>query len=875
MTDRLKRVEDLYHAALARPSGARAAFLAEACAADADLRREVESLVAQATGGDSAFETALAEAVEAIAYVGPGDRLGPYTIVEFIGRGGMGEVYRARDPRLQRDVAIKVVRAADDDPDRQRRLLAEARAAGALNHPNILVVYDVGLYKGSPFVVSELLAGQTLRQALARGALGVPAAVELATQIAQGCAVAHAKGIVHRDLKPENLFVTSDGRIKILDFGLARRTPGDSGGAGASLETTADAIAGQTREASSVSHSVANTKAGQVLGTAGYMAPEQVRGERADHRADIFALGAIVYEIITGRRAFARPSSSEAMQAVLTDEPVDPSTMDRTVPDELVAIVRRCLKKHPEDRFQSANDVLAALAAFRTGSADDGPRVVQTTNLGRWRTAAVAAMVVGTLGVGAWLVRDRTSASGNGSGAQIKAIAVLPLKSLSKDVEDYLADGMTDALIADLARLEGVRVISRTSSMTYKSAGKQLPVIAQELGVDAVVEGSVARDAGRIRITAQLIEARTERSLWNNSYERDFRDVLTLQGDIARAIADEVRVVVTPQVRARLAVARPVNPAAQELYLRGRYFLAKGLEADIRRAIADFTEAAKAEPGYAAPHAGLADAYTALRSVYLSPHDVMPKAKAAAEQALRLDPQLADAHVSMGGVYMYYDFDWVRAEAEFRRAIQLSPNHAGAHDYYALYLGSLGRHDEARREAARAREIDPLSLMILVDTGFVHYLARDYQQSIVMTQRAVDLDGNFWPAYRDLGLGLERVGRFPEAISAIQKARKIDTNSSVLEMLGGAYAAWGKTADARRVLDELTAMAGHRYICPYEVATVHAGLGDVKATLEWLEKGYSERADCMPWTFADPKLDPLHGHPQFQSLLKRIGLPLK
>src|SRR5262245_51994664 len=253
----------------------------------------------------------------------------------------------------------------------------------------------------------------------------------------------------------------------------------------------------------------------------------------------------------------------------------------------------------------------------------------------------------------------------------------------------------------------------------------------------------------------------------------------------------------------------------------------------------------------------------------------MPQAKAAAEKAISLDRNLAEAHVAMGGVFMYYDFDWDRAEREFTRALELSPNLAAGHDYYALYLAALGRREEAKREAALARQLDPLSLAILVDAAFVHYLARDYDQTVALNQRALDLDRNFWPAHRDLGLGLERVRRFPEAITALQRAQSLDNNSSVLEMLGGTYAAWGKTADAHRVLDDLTAMAGQRYVCPYEVATVHSGLGDTKATLDWLEKGYKERADCMPWTFADPKLDALHGHPQFQAILKQVGLPLK
>ena len=883
MADRLRQIEDLYHAALARPSEVRAAFLADACGDDDELRREVASLVAQATGGESAFGAVLADAIGVFgARLARGDRLGPYTILDFIGAGGMGEVYRARDPRLQRDVAIKVLRAADTDPQRQQRLLTEARAAGALNHPGILVVYDVGMHRGSPFIVSELLVGQTLRAVLERGALEVPRAVEFAIQIAQSCLVAHDAGIVHRDLKPENLFVTSDDRLKILDFGLARRAPNVAGqppalspGATETLaETTLERDRAKMRPASAPPP-VAETQAGMVMGTAGYMAPEQVRGERADHRADLFALGAILYEVITGRRAFGRPSTVEAMQAVLTEEPAESLSTDADVPDALAATIRRCLKKSPDDRFQSAREVVASLSALRTVSPGVRAQEPPADRRSRWPRAIGAAAIVATIVTAVWLLRDRATVGSGGASARIDSIAVLPMANYSKDVEEYLADGMTEALIADLSRLDTVRVISRTSIMTYKGAMKPLPRIARELGVSAVVEASVARDAGRVRITARLIDAKAERMVWSNTYERDFRDVLTLQGDVAGAIADEIRAIVTPELRARLKTPHPIAPAAQELYWRGRHSLSKGTEADIQRAIADFTEAARLEARYAAPYAGLADAYTALRSIYLSPHDVMPQAKAAAQTAIDLDPDLAEAHVAMGGVYMYYDFDWASAEREFRRAIDLSPNHAPAHDYYALYLASLGRHQEARRAAARARELDPKSLTILVDTAFVHYLAREYDQMVALTESAIDLDKSFWPAYRDLGLGLERRQRFPEAIDMLQQARKLDNNPSVLEMLGGAYAAWGKTKEAHRVLDELTNMALQRYVCPYEVATVHSGLGDIKTTLEWLEKGYRDRADCMPWAYADPKLDALHGHPQFQAILKRMGLPAK
>jgi tetratricopeptide (TPR) repeat protein len=411
--------------------------------------------------------------------------------------------------------------------------------------------------------------------------------------------------------------------------------------------------------------------------------------------------------------------------------------------------------------------------------------------------------------------------------------------------------------------------------MTFKSTANalRLPQIADQLHVDAVIEGSVARAGDRVRINIQLIQANTDAPLWTNSYERDLRDVLSLQGEVARAIAQEIKVTLTPQEEQRLAVAPSVNREAHEHYLRGRYFLARATEDSLNKAIQSFTAATKAEPAYAAPYAGLADAYTLLRSIYLPPHVVMPKAKAAAAKALALDPGLAEAHVSMGGVYMFYDFDWPAAEKELKRAIELAPNLADAHDFYALYLAAVGRHEQARAESKTAQELDPLSPLILVDSGWVHYLARDYDETIAINRKVLDMDPNYWPALRDLGVAYEKVGRFPEAVAALEKARTIDPNPSILEMLGGAYAAWGKEDEARKILAEMTKRASVQYICPFEVATVHAALGDRKSTLQWLEKGYQERADCMPWARSDPKLDGLRGYPGFDDLMQRMGFP--
>jgi serine/threonine protein kinase/tetratricopeptide (TPR) repeat protein len=841
--DRLNRIENLYHAALAEPPAARAALLADRSAGDEDLRQDVLSLLAHASDDDEAILAPVRDALaETFARrLSPGDRLGPYAVAELIGEGGMGEVYRARDPRLRRDVAIKVLPAAETDPERRQRLLTEAQSAGALNHPNILTVYDVGVHDDSPYVVSELLVGETLRQVLERGRLPVDTTVAHARSIVAACAAAHAQGIVHRDLKPENVFITRDGRLKVLDFGLARRTAEDPP-VGAPDATP---LAG-----------LPVRKASTRLGTAGYMSPERILGGSTDHRADIFATGAILYEMLTGRRAQGGPGR-DASNPHWRDE------IRRGLDRRLGDVVVRCLEPESDARFGSAGDLAEALdAILPERGADAG------TSAGA-RTRVAALVVAVAVGAGVWGVSSRPSPLA----PPVGAIAVLPIASVPRELDDYLADGLTDALISDLSRMEDVRIVSRTSSMAYKATEKPLRVVAAELGVDAIVEGTVTRAADRLRVTARLIDAGSDETLWSNTYERAFRDVLSLEGEIARTIADEIGGTLAPADRERLGRPRPVSPEAQEAYLRGRYFLAQATESGLERAIAEFTNATTLEPAYAAAFAGLADAHTLLRSTYRSPHEVMPLAKAAAERALAIDPLLAEAHVSMGGILMYYDFDWPGAERAFRRAIDLGPSLASAREAYGLLLAAVGRHDDARREMARARELDPLSLSVMDSFAFAHYLAGNYDGTIAESQRALDLDDAFWPAYRELGLGYEYSGRLSEAIDAYETARRLDSNTTIIEMLGGAYAAAGRTGDAHRILAELEERHAGSYVCPYEIATIHAGLGDAERALDWLERGYTERADCMPWMHADPKLEPLASHPRFQSLLERLNLP--
>jgi TolB-like protein/Flp pilus assembly protein TadD len=783
----------------------------------------------------------------------PGTRLGAYEILSPLAAGGMGEVYRARDTKLDRAVAVKVLpERLSDDAESLARFEREAKAVAALSHPNILAIHDFGTHDGVCYAVMELLEGETLRERLERGPVPRRPAVDYALQVARGLAAAHERGFVHRDIKPENLFVTRDGHVKILDFGLAKKVPVESAGD----ETSAPTVTGRTEP-------------GTVMGTLSYMSPEQVRGLPLDHRTDIFSFGAVLYEMLSGRKAFAGPTAADTGSAILNSEPPEiPAPAGAA--DPLVSVIRHCLEKDPKNRFQSAGDVAFALKEATPGVP---PVAREPIRVGRTALFVLAAAGILAAAALAFLYARRTARRGPAATAGIASLAVLPLENLSRDpAQEYFSDGMTDELITNLARIGSLRVISRTSVMSYKGTRKPLSAIARELGVDGVVEGSVMRSGDQVRITAQLIHGPTDRHLWAQSYQRDLRDVLAMQSEVARAIAGEIRTTLTPQDDQRLGGARRVDPAAHELYLKGRYALNDQSEAGIRNAIALFRQAIEKDPRFAPAYAGLSDSYSYLRSTYAAPKDVMPQAKEAARRALELDETLAEAHVSQGQIDFFYDFDWIAAEKEFRRAIELNPNLAEAHDGYASYLTGMNRPGEAIREIERAENLDPRSPVILADAGWVFYCARDYPRAERESRRALEIDPGNWVAIVTLGVALEKQGKVEDAIATLETARRSDDSPTILEMLGGAYAAGGKTGKAGEILASLQQRAARRYVCPYEIATVHAGLGDRDAAFRTLEQAVDEKADCIPWIQADPKIDPLRADPRYAPLLRRIGL---
>jgi serine/threonine-protein kinase len=825
--ERWTRLAELFEAALERDPRDRAAFLAAACPDDDELRREVELVLdsherAGSFGDSTAFQVAVVNTPRVDGSLAAGARLGRYEIVSLVGKGGMGEVYRAHDPQLGRDVGIKILaRREEISREQLRRFEREARTVGALNHANILTVYDVGIDSEIPYVVSELLEGETLRARLDTAPMPIEQAVDIARQIVSGLAAAHDKGIVHRDLKPANIFITTSGVAKILDFGLAKHTLGipvhDGGDAGPL------------------------TGHGLVIGTAGYMSPEQVRGGEADARSDVFAFGTVLYEMLTRQRAFIGVSAVETMNAILTTEPPSVSAMTPAVPPDLEQIVQRCLEKDPARRFLSAHDLGDALKAAR---ADRSPARVEP--------ALVTAP-------------PRT------------VLAVLPFENVSDDEDqEYFSDGLTDEMIAQLGRLNPQRlgVIARTSAMKYKHTHKSVDVIGRELSATYILEGSVRRSSNRVRVTARLIQVSDQTHLWSQSYDREIGDMLALQGDVAGAIAGEIRLQLTAEQRVRLASARPVDPAAYEAYLKGRYFWNRRTRESLEKSVQYFQQAIEIDPGHAAAHAGLADAYLTQQDYnYLPPREAFARADREIQHALRLDPELAEPHTSLGHLRLH-QFDWPSAEREFARAIELNAGYGTAHYYYGNLLAAQGRFDEALREADRALEVDPMSPNTRQNRIFILYLARRYEEAIEQAHETIAIDPSYTAIHYYLGLIYERQDRYAEAIDAFRKVSPPNHKSgaTVLAAIGHTQARAGNRDEASRILQQLESAALHEYIPSYEHALLHLALGNTDRACALLSKACDDHSSFVPFLNVDARLDGVRSDLRVQALARRMRL---
>jgi TolB-like protein/tetratricopeptide (TPR) repeat protein/tRNA A-37 threonylcarbamoyl transferase component Bud32 len=793
-----------------------------------------------------------------------GQAISHYLILEKLGEGGMGVVYRARDLTLHRDVALKFLTVnAVDDPMPRVNILQEARTISALNHPNICTIYEVGEADGRPYLAMEFIEGHTLSQEITSVGMAVEVLMRYGMRLADALAHAHERGIVHRDLKSGNVIVTPSGRLKVLDFGLSRR-----------IEQKASEDTTQFDQSWDEQHSI--------TGTLPYIAPELLKGQEADARSDIWALGVLLYEMAAGRRPFRGGTAYELSAAILRETP---APISPALPPVLQSVIDKCLDKDRGQRYHSGGEVRAALEAAATASRSEripiAALAVHETALRSarvqrrlWYGAGAFALILVVIAGVLWKASRPHGAPGALPGA-IQSLAVLPLDNLSGDPgQDYFSDGMTDALITELSHIRKLRVISRTSVMQYKRTQKPMAVIARDLNVDAVVEGSVVRSNGRVRISAKLIQTSIEQSLWADSYERDFTDVLALQSDVATAIARSIQVELSAPEASQLASRRTVVPEAYEAFLKGRFEAEKRSPQGITRSAEYFKDAIAKDPTYAAAYAGLADSLLNLCTYEIRPPaEVMPAAKAAAEKALELDEGLAEAHASLAAI-RFYQLEWDGVESEFQRAIALDPGYATAMHWYALSLAARGRHEESITEIKLAREIDPRSLIINANVGWCYYVAGDMDRAIEEEKNTLRLGPGFIVGHGYLGQAYLETKQYDLAIEEFRQTVLLSPGDmSNKAELGSAYARAGKNEQAQEILQEFLHAPHGKFISAYDWAMLYAGMGKKQETLSWLEKAYEERSARMANLAVHPQFAFLRGEPRFENLLVRMKVP--
>jgi serine/threonine-protein kinase len=819
-----------------------------------------------------------------------GTVLGRYEIRGPLGSGGMGEVYLAEDKQLGRTVALKILPAdLTSDQQRMHRFAQEARTASSLNHPNILTIHEIELGGPQPFIVTEHIEGMTLRDYMISKRMSFGQALSFALQIAGALAAAHKAGVVHRDIKPENIMIRDDGYIKVLDFGLAKMT--------LRPDATPEAV------------TLLNTDPGMILGTARHMSPEQARGFDLDARTDIFSLGTVLYEMITGRAPFEGPTNSDVIAAILREEPAPLGQYAPEAPLELQRIINRALAKNRDERYQTAKDLFTDLKnlkremEFAQKLGRSGQLPVDTSPLSAASTApaittitakepsaaaqsgyqtkqrglsliVILAVVLAAVAVTAYFsFRTRNQA--------IDSVAVLPFATVGGDADtEYLSDGITESLINSLSQLPNLKVIARSSVFRYKGKQVDPQTVGRELRVRAVLTGKVVRLGDTLTIQTDLVDVSNQTQLWGEKYNRRVADILVVQDEISSEISNKLRLTLTGEEKKQLAKRYTESADAYQLYWKGRYHWNKRTPEDIKEAIKNFQQAINLDSGYALAYTGLADCYVLGSVLQLPPKEAMPIALDATKKALAIDDKLAEAHTSLAKIKLSFEWDWPNAENEFKRAIELNPGYATAHQWYGIYLSEMGRHEESMRERKLAQELDPLSLSISTGLGRAFFWARRYDEAIDHLQKTLEQDPKYPDTHWSLGLAYEQKKMYAEAIASFQKAVEYSRTTELAEgkpemqaALAHALAVAGKRTEALKIVADLTEGPDkQRYISPYSMALVYVGLGDKLQAFEWLDRAYQERDESFIHLRVDPRLDDLRADPQFIERLRRIHL---
>jgi eukaryotic-like serine/threonine-protein kinase len=768
-----------------------------------------------------------------------GQTVSHYRILERLGGGGMGVIYKAEDTELGRFVALKFLPdELAQDALALERLRREARAAAALNHPNICTIYEIGEHEGQRFIAMEMLQGQTLRQHIGGNPLPLGVLLDLGTQIADALATAHAKGIVHRDVKPANIFITERDQAKILDFGLAKvRSSKDTDENAETLRTKEVDLDGLTSP-------------GVMLGTISYMSPEQVRAEPLDCRTDLFSFGAVLYEMATGKPAFGGSSAGDICGSILHREPLSPSQHNPQVPATLEMVIRKALAKNRELRYQHAADLRTELQRLERGT-DSGRRTGEAV-IESVRPARVSKI--------------------------IDSLAVLPFENVSRDPEyEYLSDGIAGSLINALATIPKLRVMAQSTAIRYKGRGSDPQVVGRELNVRAVLTGRMMQSGGSLRIGTELVDVATGSRLWGEQYDRKPGDIFAIQDEISNEISEKLRLKLTRADKKRLTKHQTDDPEAYRLYLKGRHHWNRWTEEGFYKAIECFQQAVEKDPAYALAYAGLADSYVLLGwNGYLPPKDAFPKGRAAAMRALQLDPDLGEAHTSLAGVLWLHDWQWPEAETEFKRSLTLNPAYPTANHWYAEYEMTMGRQVEGIERMKKGQELEPLSPIKNVAVGWALYMDGRNDDAIEELRRTVELDPNFPITYWILGLVLRKMGRFELAIVEGEKGVTLSGGSPLLRAaLAQTFGTARRREEAIQILDDLTKLAKQKYVPSYFFTGIHIGLGENDRAIEYLEKSYEERSHWLIYLHIDPSMDGLRSNPRFQELLRRIGLPLQ